>query len=107
MDVEVAEFCSQLGYDVAGFAEEIYADAYICIPPLFRYQTETCGVITGRVLSVNTKNISYDEDNLPTDHYVVHFVLEQEQTKIQIPCAYGKGYPVFFMLPEKQKTLVD
>jgi hypothetical protein len=102
MDIEVINYVHNLGYTVAGFAEEIYEDAHIFIGPMFGFDLEKPEKhLYGRVLSVNSKYQSYDE----SDHYVVHFVLELPNGK-QAPLAYGKGFPVFFMLPERVAALV-
>lgn len=98
MDTIVAEYCDALGYTVAGFAEDIYEDAYICIPPLITAEFHAKGVTCGRVLSCDRGGDHHDRN-------IIYFVLELEQTKVQVPIAYGKGYPIFFMLPEKVAAL--
>lgn len=102
MDTAVVNYVHNLGYTVAGFVEEIYEDAHVFIGPMFGFDLDKPEKhFYGRVLSVNSKYYSEDEP----DHYVVHFVLELPDGK-QAPLAYGKGFPVFFMLPEKVAELV-
>lgn len=99
MDIKIVEVCSELGFTVAGFVEDIYEDAVICIPPMFEFDLEKCPPICGRVLHIMREYPSID------GHFIVRLVLEQDGTGLQIPLTYGKDYHVFFKLPEMAEAV--
>lgn len=84
----IAQKCTEMGFPVAGFAEDIYEDAVIIIPPLFRFDWGKRNPVIGRVLDVRR---DYDR--------VINIVLQIEDGT-QVAMTYGNTYPCYFALPE-------
>jgi hypothetical protein len=99
MNTIVAEYCNTIGYEVAGFAEEIYEDAHVCIVPNGFYAPfDFTKLIRGRVLNFTRSTNQHDPNT-------IYLVLELEESGVQTTLDFYGKTPVFFMLPEKVASL--
>lgn len=89
-DVWVAKEAERMGFPIAGFARDIYEDAVILVPGLFKFDWTPEKVKIGRVLSVT----HHEFEDHPTD-----FILMLEDGT-QVPKTLGTSYPIHFALPE-------
>jgi len=87
----MAEEAARMGFPVAGFMKEIYEDAVILIPPLFRFDWSPGKVAIGRVIHIQERG------------QVWTFVL-CDKNGIQSTRMFGKAYPVHFALPEDSEN---
>lgn len=85
----IAQEATRLGFPVAGFMHEVYPDAVILIPPMFRFDWKKKRVVVGRVLE-----IWQDQEGGPTRLILIN------EDGIQSTHMYGESYPVHFALPE-------
>lgn len=94
-DVWIAKEVTKMGFPVAGRIKDIYEDAVICIPPLFKFDWNEKRVKVGRVLEV----LGDTRSDFPLD-----FVIQIEDGT-QVRCMYGGTYPCYFALPENTEDL--
>ena len=88
-DVWVAQEARKHGFPIAGTVQDIYEDAVILIPALFKFDWGPKKVKIGRVIHIE-RELGYQ---------VMSFVIQLEDGT-QVPCTYGNGYDCFFALPE-------
>lgn len=88
-DLWVANEARRMGFPVAGTMADLYEDAVILIPGLFKFDWGRNKVKIGRVIHISSGR-GYD---------VVSFVIQTEDGT-QVPCHYGRTYDCFFALPE-------
>lgn len=88
-DMWIAKKVAELGFPIAGTVQDLYEDAVICIPPMFKFDWKPNRVKIGRVIHIE-RDLGYQ---------VMSFVLLMEDGT-QVPCSYGISYDCFFALPE-------
>lgn len=89
-DLWIATKVAEMGFSIAGFIEEIYEDAVILLPPIFRFDWKKENVLYGRILSIQW------------NEFTISFVLLTENG-VQVPKTYGPGHNIFFALPENTR----
>jgi len=87
-DLWVARQAREMGFPIAGTVEDIYEDAVVLIPSIFKYDWGPKKVKIGRVIHISRGH-----------HEVKSFILQTEDGT-QVPCHYGVTYDCFFALPE-------
>lgn len=80
---------TELGFPIAGHIRDLYLDAVICIPPMFKWQYAERELVMGRVLHINDPGLGVP----------VEFVLI-DADGIQSSRIFGHSYHCFFALPE-------
>ena len=120
-DVNRSRLALDMGYNVAGWIEEIFIDAEILIPDFMwghvdkydeqRAQRYNDEYVAGRVISIAPISLDFEEREIlddgefsaismfkTTPHFVVHFVMITSDG-LQIHKSLGRGYEIFFKIP--------
>ena len=90
-DYWIAQEAFRLGFAIGGFVCDIYENAVILLPPIFRYDWSQKRVKVGRVITVNP--ITH------LDYPILSFVLLYEDGT-QVPMTLGIDNVCFFALPD-------
>lgn len=94
-DVWVGREATRMGFPIAGCIADIYEDAVILIPTIFRFDWSPERVTIGRVLDVT----------IPNNRHNVYTFVVQIEDGTQITCTYGASFKCFFALPENTEDL--